>query len=129
MIFARKNGDQYSFPNEEARVFAGNGAYAYVPGDVNMLNGQWRPQIIGGDVTYLVGYFRGLNPPCMIGNPGLFAAADVNGDCQVIGSDVTRLVTYFRSPIYLSYCPDYPPLWLRPNETPMEAPVGWPGCQ
>ena len=37
----------------------GPSGYAYLPGDVNMALGIWPPSVIGGDVTYLVGYFIG----------------------------------------------------------------------
>ena len=47
--------------------------------------------LIGSDVTYLVAYFRGLNPA-----PDPPFAGDANGDCSIIGSDVTYLVQYFR---------------------------------
>lgn len=103
------------------------GDYAYLPGDANMLNGAWPPAVIGGDVTYLVSYFRGLNQPCLL--DGFWASADANGDCTVIGSDVTRLVNYFRSITDLSYCPDFTPLWLIPDDCPVEAPEGWPNCE
>jgi hypothetical protein len=99
----------------------------YVPGDANMINGQWPPLIIGGDVTYLVGYFRGLNPPCLIN--GFYCSGDANGDCQVIGSDVTKMVTYFRGMTSLSYCADYPAAWPTPGDCPEDAPAGWPGCE
>jgi hypothetical protein len=101
--------------------------YAYVPGDANMINGQWPPKIIGADVTYLVGYFRGINGPCLIG--GFFSSADVNGDCTIIGSDVTRLVSYFRGIATLTYCADHVPLWLTPDDVPDTAPSGWPNCE
>ena len=96
--------------------------YEYIPGDVNMYNGDWPPMAIGGDVTYLVNYFRSVptSLPCML--DGFWASADVNGDCSVIGSDVTKLVNYFRGIGYLEYCPDYPPL-------PPSAPPGWPNCE
>jgi hypothetical protein len=58
----------------------------FLPGDAN---GDGR--VIGSDVTYLVQYFAGNNPP-----PDPLYAGDANGDCQVIGSDVTYLVNYFR---------------------------------
>jgi hypothetical protein len=99
----------------------------YLAGDANMINGQWPAQIIGGDVTYLVGYFRGLNQACNIA--GFYCAADVNGDCQVIGSDVTRLVSYFRGTGVISYCPNFPPLWLNPDDLPETMPDGWPNCE
>jgi predicted extracellular nuclease len=100
----------------------------FVPGDANMINGQWPPLVIGGDVTYLVGYFRGLNPPCLVG--GFYSAGDANGDCLVIGSDVTRMVAYFRGLQSLSYCPDNVPCWPTPGDvgsTP--EPDGWPNCE
>jgi hypothetical protein len=101
--------------------------YSYLPGDANMSNGQWPPQIIGGDVTYLVGYFRGINGPCLIG--GFYNSADVNGDCSIIGSDVTRLVSYFRGAAAIDHCPDYTPAWLTPGDCPTERPDDWPGCE
>jgi hypothetical protein len=101
--------------------------YAYLPGDANMINGQWPPTIIGGDVTYLVGYFRGINGPCLVG--GFYNAADANGDCLIIGSDVTRLVSYFRGISDIAHCADYPPAWLVPGDCPTEVPAGWPNCE
>lgn len=59
----------------------------FLPGDAN-----GDGIVIGSDVTYLVQYFAGNNPP-----PDPFYAGDANGDCQVIGSDVTYLVNYFRN--------------------------------
>jgi hypothetical protein len=101
--------------------------YDYLPGDANMINGQWPPKIIGADVTYLVGYFRGINGPCLVG--GFFNAGDANGDCRIIGSDVTRLVSYFRGLSDIAHCADYPPAWLVPEDCPTEAPDGWPNCE
>jgi hypothetical protein len=101
--------------------------YEYLPGDANMINGQWPPKIIGADVTYLVGYFRGINGPCLVG--GFYNSADANGDCNIIGSDVTRLVSYFRGLSAISHCADYPPAWLVPGDCPPEAPAGWPNCE
>ncbi|MCP4581520.1 MAG: MBL fold metallo-hydrolase [candidate division Zixibacteria bacterium] len=102
--------------------------YAYLPGDVNMANGAWSPSVIGGDVTYLVNYFRGMpsSPSCLL--DGFWASADANGDCLVIGSDVTKLVNYFRGSTELTYCADYAPLWPTPEDLPAEAPDGWPNC-
>jgi hypothetical protein len=102
-------------------------AYEYLPGDANMINGQWPPKIIGADVTYLVGYFRGINRQCLVG--GFFNSGDANGDCRIIGSDVTRLVSYFRGLSAISHCADYPPAWLVPDDCPTEAPIGWPNCE
>jgi hypothetical protein len=98
--------------------------YYYLPGDANMGVGQWPPQVIGGDVTYMIGYFRGINPPCLLG--GFYCAADANGDCMLIGSDVTKMVNYFRALTQLSYCQDFPPAWLSPGDCPDEPPEGWP---
>ncbi len=106
----------------------GNVAYPYLPGDINMYNGIWPPECIGSDVTYLVGYFRGVsaNQPCYLDD--FWASADANGDCNIIGSDVTRLVNYFRGNVSLLYCPDYEPLWLTPDDLPDDAAAGWPNC-
>jgi len=58
------------------------GAYAYLPGDVNMALGIWPPTVIGGDVTYLVGYFiGGGQASCNL--DGFWASADINGDCTI----------------------------------------------
>ena len=98
--------------------------YAYLPGDVNMALGIWPPQCIGGDVTYLVGYFiGGGQASCNL--DGFWASADINGDCTIIGGDVTALVGYFVAGGSLVPCPDYEPLWLP---LPPEAPEGWPNC-
>jgi hypothetical protein len=107
----------------------GETGYAYYPGDANMYNGAWPPAVIGGDVTYLVNYFRGLssNPACLLGD--FFCSGDANGDCQVIGSDVTRMVSYFRGLSPINYCPNYEPAWLTPEDLPVEAPGNWPGCE
>ncbi len=58
----------------------------FPPGDANTDG-----MLIGGDVTYLVGYFRGLNPA-----PDPLLAGDASGDCQLLGGDVSFLVNYFR---------------------------------
>jgi hypothetical protein len=108
-------------------ISAENGSYEYLPGDANMINGQWPPKIIGADVTYLVGYFRGINGPCLVG--GFFNSGDANGDCNIIGSDVTRLVSYFRGLSDIAHCADYTPAWLIPDDCPSEAPDGWPNCE
>ena len=84
------------------------GAY-YKSGDVNS-DGNTR----GGDVTFLVNYFRGFEttiPPDSVPfeDRWLYAAADVNGDCRVVGSDVTYLVNYFRGMVTLKNCEQVPP--------------------
>ncbi|MCP4581538.1 MAG: hypothetical protein GY839_07945 [candidate division Zixibacteria bacterium] len=101
--------------------------YEYLPNDANMANGIWPPQKIGSDVTYLVNYFRSLQPPCNL--DGFYASADINGDCLVIGSDVTRLVGCFRGLCPTNWCLDYPPAWPHPDSLPPEAPSGWPNCE
>ncbi|MCP4582439.1 MAG: hypothetical protein GY839_12580 [candidate division Zixibacteria bacterium] len=109
---------------------AGCDGLSYLPSDVNMAYGIWPPQVIGGDVTYFVNYFRGMpsSVPCPL--DGFWCSADVNGDCIIIGSDVTRLVHVFRTggDLY-RYCADYPPAWLTPDDLPVEAPEGWPNCE
>ena len=106
----------------------GPGGYEYLPADANMFNGAWPPTVIGGDVTYLVNYFRGQPccPSCILGD--FFCAADINGDCNVIGSDVTRLVNYFRGRVAIVYCPDYEPAWPTIDDLSVDAPPGWPNC-
>jgi len=103
--------------------------YLYLPGDVNMFGGSWPPAAIGGDVTYLVNYYRGYmgSIPCRF--DGFWASADANGDCILTGPDVTFMVTYFRGhhPSLL-YCPDYEPAWKTWHDIPAEMPVGWPPC-
>ncbi|MCD6162798.1 MAG: carboxypeptidase regulatory-like domain-containing protein [candidate division Zixibacteria bacterium] len=100
------------------------GGYAYLPGDANMYNGLWPPMVIGGDVTYLVNYFKGQSEACLL--DGFYASADANGDCVVMGSDVIRLVNYFRGTTTIEYCQDFEPLW---PPAPDEAPAGWPNCE
>ncbi|NLI16293.1 MAG: hypothetical protein GX409_08425 [candidate division Zixibacteria bacterium] len=57
-----------------------------IRGDVNC-NGERR----GSDVTYLVGYFKGVSAgPCIV------KAGDANNDGFVSGGDVTYLVRYFK---------------------------------
>lgn len=106
--------------------FTFTSGYRYLPGDVNMYNGSWPPEVIGGDVTYLVNYLRGLSQSCPL--DGFWAAADINGDCLIIGSDVTRLVSYFRGNSEIFFCPDYPPQWQSILDIPPLEPLGWPGC-
>ena len=79
----------------------------YLLGDVN------DDSLVGvADVTYFVGYFKGLNPlppfycDCDAGTP----AADVNGSCTINAADVTRLITYFKGFSLLTYCPGCEPI-------------------
>ena len=103
--------------------------YAFLPGDVNMFNGDWPPRVIGSDITYLTNYFRGMNTckPCLIN--GFWLGADVNGDCIIIGNDITRLINYLSGSDSILYCPDHKPLWLSPNVLPVEIPYNWPNCE
>jgi hypothetical protein len=102
-------------------------SFEYLPGDANMSTGAWPPVVIGGDVTYLLYYFQGLNPGCDLG--GFYCAGDANGDCQLVGSDVTALMNFLRGLGPISYCEDYPPAWPTPGDLPPNAPVGWPNCE
>ncbi|MCP4584260.1 MAG: agmatine deiminase family protein [candidate division Zixibacteria bacterium] len=122
--------DMFGSVSQHITIYVmGEALYAYLPGDVNMYNGAWPPAIIGGDVTYLVNYFRGLetSPACYL--DGYWASADANGDCLVIGSDVTKLVSFFRGIGSLGSCPDFESLWPTPDDVPIEAPDGWPNCE
>jgi hypothetical protein len=56
------------------------------PGDANCDGA-----VLGGDVTYLVRYFKSLGPA-----PDPLLAGDANTDCELRGSDVTYLVCYFK---------------------------------
>jgi len=97
---------------------------SYLPGDVNMALGIWPPTVIGGDVTYLVGYFiGGGQESCLL--DGFWCSADINGDCLIIGGDVTALVGYFVAGGALTFCPDYEPAWPPVPDNP---PSGWPNC-
>ena len=100
--------------------------YRYLPGDAGMAAGNWPPGVIGNDVSYLVNYFRGMQPACFLN--GFYASADINGNCQITGSDVTALVSYFRGMGQLRYCEDYPPQWLYSDDLPSLPPSDWPGC-
>jgi len=113
--------------------------YYYLPGDVNMVNGIWPPTVIGGDVTFLVNYFKGSpsSNPCCMHNPSanppagqyFWASSDMNGDCIILGSDVIRLVNYFRGFGIIEYCEEYQPLWLSAYEAnTYSEPTGWPNC-
>lgn len=116
----------------------GPDCYQYLSGDVNMALGIWPPATLGGDVTFLVNYFKGspfavsclLNNPSA-GNPYFWAPADANGDCNIMGSDVVKMVNYFRGATTLETCDDYePPCWLSTSEAEADGePVGWPNCE
>ena len=92
-----------------------------------MANGIWPPMVIGGDVTYLVNYFKGSGDACLL--YGFWASADANGDCIVMGSDVIRMVAYFRGAGDIEWCADYPPAWPTSGDLPPSAPDGWPNCE
>jgi len=85
----KAGADRYWTEYSEVRSFlidydAGYGDF--IAGDAN-----GDGQVIGSDVTYLVGYFRSINP-----QPDPLLAGDTNGDCLVTGPDITYLVNYFR---------------------------------
>jgi len=102
-----KSNDETNSPLEVPVVFVVGKVYSYLPGDANMTSGIWPAEISGADITYLVGYFRMLNPSCQF--EGFYAAADANGNCSINGSDVTYLVQYFHGVNPLpKYCPDFP---------------------
>ncbi|MCD6162768.1 MAG: fibronectin type III domain-containing protein [candidate division Zixibacteria bacterium] len=111
----------------ECSTYVNISGYEYLPGDANMYNGLWPPMVIGGDVTFLVNYFKGTSNPCLL--DGFYASADVNGDCLVMGSDVIRLVAYFRGSGIIQYCSTYEPIWHNTSELPTSAPSGWPNCE
>jgi len=100
--------------------------YEYLPGDCNMALGLWPPAVIGGDVSYLVGYFIGSgNASCDFYD--FWASADITGDCTVIGGDVSALVGFFTGTVdEILWCPDYEPAWLE--GVPDDPPDGWPNC-
>ncbi len=105
--------------------FGGSVGCEYLPGDVNMALGIWPPTVIGGDVTYLVGYFiGGGQESCLL--DGFWCSADINGDCVIIGGDVTALVAYFVAGGSITPCPDYESAWLE--GVPDDPPAGWPNC-
>jgi hypothetical protein len=56
------------------------------PGDANSSGGT-----DGSDITFLVGYLKGLGPA-----PLPLLAGDANGDCTTNGSDVIYLVNFFK---------------------------------
>jgi archaellum component FlaF (FlaF/FlaG flagellin family) len=94
----------------------------YMPGD---LNGD--DQVIGGDVTTMVNYFRGISTPAdscwyEVEQVWFYVAGDVNGDCLFIGADVTYLVSYFRGLTGgLDYCPNLPPIEPPVLAVPIES--------
>ncbi|NLI15663.1 MAG: carboxypeptidase regulatory-like domain-containing protein [candidate division Zixibacteria bacterium] len=71
--------------------------------------------LIAGDVTYGVRYFKGLGPSpadsCYLDSTHsyLYVAGDVNGNCEFRGSDITKLVSYFKGLTTLDYCHFFPP--------------------
>jgi len=103
--------------------------YKYLPGDASMAVSAWPPQAIGGDVTYLLNFFRGApaSLPCLF--DGFWASADMNGDCIIIGSDVSYRVNVARGIGRIKYCQDYPPAWFSVSDLPEVPPPGWPPCE
>lgn len=98
-VYVGDHGDVYRFEAQNidnagnVEYFNGSGetttivdTLAFLPGDANR-DGAVR----GSDVTYLVSYFKGTNPP-----PNPILAGDANGDCLLMAGDVTYLVRYFK---------------------------------
>jgi hypothetical protein len=88
----------------------------YMLGD---LNGDGN--LIAGDVTYGVRYFKGLGDhpidSCFMDSTHsyLYVAGDVNGNCEFRGSDVTKMVSFFKGTGVLDYCHFFPPTFrIRP---------------
>jgi len=95
------------------------------------------PALGGGDVLWIVNYFKGNTQACVFRNPlattpmpvpigfgidtVLWTSADVNGDCQISGGDVLRLVSYFKLKAAIVTCSDYPPTAI--------VPANFPACQ
>jgi hypothetical protein len=104
--------------------------YAYMPGDANMGSGGWKPAILGADGTILLQYLRSYEVvTCPLGGTGFWMSADANGSCDIAGADATRIIQYLRGQAAApTYCPDYMPLWLTPDDAPETAPDGWPNC-
>jgi beta-lactamase superfamily II metal-dependent hydrolase len=81
----------------------------YLLGDINSDN-----NIVGGDVTYGVRYFKGIGPvppdSCFMDSTGayIYVAGDVNGNCEFRGSDISRLVSYFQGGATLANCHFFP---------------------
>jgi hypothetical protein len=86
-IRAFDNVGNYSARSNSPLIISGDTVgNDYVLGDVND-NGIFN----GLDIIYLVGYFKGRNPP-----PVHIMAADGNGDCYINGLDVIYMVDYFK---------------------------------
>ncbi len=116
------SNDEINSPLDVPVVFVVNHVYEYIPGDANMTEGTWPAELTGGDVTYLVNFFRSSATACLFDN--FYAAADVNGDCRLTGNDVTYLVNYFRSSNPLpNGCPDFPHIPPTEENYPACTPV------
>jgi hypothetical protein len=82
----------------------------YIPGDFNNDG-----ELVGGDVTYGVRFFKGLCdlPPFRCYNDStdnmFFSPGDITGNCELQANDITRLVFYFKGTATISYCPWTPP--------------------
>jgi hypothetical protein len=123
------NGEWFAFQDCDQGYVCPGGCYEYLPGDVNMSTETWPPATIGGDVTYLVNFFRGsaVCPSCLL--DGFWASADANGDCIITGNDITKLVNFFRGTASLEFCGSYEPCWPTINDLPDSAPPDWPECE
>lgn len=82
----------------------------YIPGDFNHDG-----ELVGGDVTYGVRFFKGLcdlpSFRCYNDSTGnlFFAPGDITGNCELQANDITRLVSYFKGTATISYCRWTPP--------------------
>jgi len=99
-------------------TFVVDDVYEYVPGDANMGVSSWPPEVVGGDVTYLVRFFdMGQTAPCLF--EGFWASADATGDCIIVGGDVSYLVRYFAGLLpQPTGCPDFPHIYPTEENYP-----------
>jgi len=92
------------------RLVVGGGC-EYFPGDIN-----GDGQLLAGDVTYGVRFFKGFGPQpvdsCYLDSAGIYyyAAGDVNGNCEFRGSDITTLVAILAGHAQPKYCHWNPPV-------------------
>jgi beta-lactamase superfamily II metal-dependent hydrolase len=95
----------------------------YLLGDINSDN-----NLLGGDVTYGVRYFKGIGPippdSCFMDSIEgyIYIAGDVNGNCEFRGSDISRLVSYFQGNATLTNCHFFPspPLKAKREKSPSQ---------
>lgn len=99
-------------------TFVVDKVYEYVPGDANMGVSTFPPEVVGGDVTYLVRFFdMAQTAPCLF--DGFWASADATGDCLILGGDVSYLVRYFALLLPApTGCPDFPHIYPTEENYP-----------